>query len=333
MFALLYPELRYFHFDELLTSRYFPNCVPGQGRTRRSRRFVGASGSPINSDQSTDHPSSVQLRIRGTLPLQEEEEGGVYYWRGEDNPANPRPSPPGLFVWVAAVTSKPGGKWGADTLVLIRYESGTENFATHGGSDIPPAAGTTAVEVMDSVRSYDRRDDTEQGQCQSEAVKEASVSLRVSVQSGGGSLAAQEGARGTPQNGRSLDDREERSGTRAGQFHVRKVLPGMRDEMKPENTTQEHSSQEPTARRSTELNKLTLREIGHPQDAREIDEMKDNPSDGLEVAPIRREQNHGRRPFRTISYLARDLVRYAPSEMTRKERDGIVLNNLLVTEI
>ncbi|KAJ7690967.1 hypothetical protein B0H17DRAFT_1133992 [Mycena rosella] len=71
-------------------------------------------------------------------------------------------------------------------------------------------------------------------------------------------LAAIGCARGTPWNGRRLEDCEEHSGTRAGQSHVHEVLPGRRDEMKPENTTPEHSSQEPKARmkgesRTTEL--------------------------------------------------------------------------------
>ncbi|KAJ7686304.1 hypothetical protein B0H17DRAFT_1137007 [Mycena rosella] len=93
-------------------------------------------------------------------------------------------------------------------------------------------------------------------------------------------LAAMGCARGTPRNGRRLEDREERSGTRAGQSHVHEVLPGRRDEMKPVNTTPEHSSQEPKAR-TTEL----------PQKEMCKGKQRKNKVMGTEVAPIHRGVN------------------------------------------
>jgi hypothetical protein len=53
----------------------------------------------------------------------------------------------------------------------------------------------------------------------------------------------------TSRNKGNVDDGDEGSGTKGSQFQYAVALPGLReDEMKPENTTMEHSSQEPKAR-------------------------------------------------------------------------------------
>ncbi|KAJ7651820.1 hypothetical protein B0H17DRAFT_1269888 [Mycena rosella] len=114
------------------------------------------------------------------------------------------------------------------------------------------------IVLVDIVRSYGRGDDT--------GSKDDNVRVKLSVRMKVATCENQVDRRVSVQNARALsatgdmrerhlgmeenlDDCEECSGMRGGQFHVHEAIPGLRERRdEPEITKQEHSSQEPKAR-------------------------------------------------------------------------------------